>query len=199
MATHVHLVRHGEVHDPDHIVYASLPDYDLSPLGREQARAAARYLGRQPVVAIWSSPLLRALRTAEPIAARSGLPVKVEPDLKEWGLMDRWSGVRWEELPVEFPGEVEAFMDHPQDLPFSPESLQQLAQRAGDAVRRLADIHPHGDVVVVSHSATVRAATLDLTGTPLDRFWDDKPAHCAVTTLRPGTSWKLQVTWSPDV
>ena len=54
-------------------------------------------------------------------------------------------------------------------------------------------VHPNMDLLV-----TVRAATLELTGTPLDRFWDDKPDHCAVTTLRPGTSWKVQVTWSPQ-
>lgn len=197
MATHVHLVRHGEVHDPDHIVYASLPGFTLSETGEEQARAVARYLGRQPVVAVWSSPLERALRTAEAIATRAGLPVKIEPDLREWRLMDRWSGVGWEDLPTEFPGEVEAFLDRPDDLPFSPESLDDLARRAGDAIRRLAEAHPHGDVVVVSHSATVRAATLHLTGTPLDRFWDDRPGHCAVTTLRPDTTWKVQVTWTP--
>src|SRR5690554_7235372 len=83
MATRVHLVRHGEVHNPDHLVYASLPGFGLSPTGEEQARAVARYLGRQPVVGIWSSPLERALRTAEAVANRTGLAVKIEEGLAE--------------------------------------------------------------------------------------------------------------------
>ena len=72
MAARVHLVRHGEVHNPDHLVYASLPGFTLSERGEAQARAVARYLGRQPIVGVWSSPLERALRTAEPLAQRVG-------------------------------------------------------------------------------------------------------------------------------
>lgn len=198
MATRVHLVRHGEVHNPDHLVYASLPGFGLSPAGEEQARAVARYLGRQPVVGIWSSPLERALRTAEAIANRTGLAVKIEEDLAEWKLMDRWAGVPWEALPEKFPGELEAFLDHPVDLPFSPESLEQLASRMAAAVRALDTAHPHGDVVAVSHSAPVRAGALALTGEPLDRFWEVEPGHCTVTTLRPNKRWEIEAVWTPE-
>ncbi|MGH8911723.1 MAG: histidine phosphatase family protein, partial [Acidimicrobiia bacterium] len=115
MAARVHLVRHGEVHDPDHMVYASLPGYGLSELGIAQARSAARYLGRQAVVGVWSSPLERALRTAEPIAARVGQSVRVDPNLGEWGLMDHWAGTSWDDLGEVFPGELERFLERPTD------------------------------------------------------------------------------------
>lgn len=198
MAARVHLVRHGEVENPDHLVYASLPGFGLSLAGVEQARAVARYLGRQPIVSVWSSPLERALRTAETIGARIGQPVRVEPDLIEWQLMDRWAGVCWDDLPERFPGELEALLERPFDLPFSPESLEQLAGRIGGTIRRLEALHPHGEVTVVSHSAPIRAAVLELTGEPLTSFRRVEPAHCSVTTLRPGSAWKIETTWSPE-
>jgi broad specificity phosphatase PhoE len=198
MAARVHLVRHGEVENPQHLVYASLPGFGLSQAGLEQAQAAARYLGRQPVVAVWSSPLERALRTAETIAGRVDQPVHVEPELVEWQLMDRWAGVSWDDLPDRFPGELEALLERPFDLPFSPESLEQLSRRIGDIVRRLDAAHPHGEVVVVSHSAPIRAAILDLTGEPLTSFRRVEPGHGSVTTLRPGSAWKVETAWSPE-
>lgn len=198
MAARVHLVRHGEVHDPDHLVYASLPGFGLSQLGVAQARSAARYLGRQPIVAVWSSPLERAIRTAEPIAGRVGQPVRVEEALREWALMDRWSGTSWDDLPRMFPGELEAFLADPTDLSFAPESLEELSARLTSAIRALDVSHRHGEVVVVSHSATVRTATLGLTGAPLSAFWDVEPAHASVTTLRPGPNWTVEANWAPD-
>ena len=198
MAARVHLVRHGEVHDPDHIVYASLPGYGLSELGIAQARSAARYLGRQAVVGVWSSPLERALRTAEPIATRVGQPVRVDPTLGEWGLMDHWAGTSWDDLGEVFPGELERFLEGPIDLPFSPESLGELSERMTATIRGLEAAHPHGEIVVVSHSGPVRAALLGLTGAPLTSFWDVEPEHGSVTTLRPGSAWSLESVWAPD-
>lgn len=198
MATLVHLVRHGEVHNPGHLVYASLPGYALSAAGVSQARAVARYLGRQPLVGIWASPLERALRTAEMVADRVGLAVQVDTRLAEWELLDRWAGVAWEDLPEKFPGELEAFLSEPTDLAFSSESLAELAERMGGAIRDIQAAYPHGDVVVVSHSAPLRAAALQLTGSPLTEFWEVKPGHCAVTTLRPGPVWTVETVWEPE-
>lgn len=198
MAARVHLVRHGEVHNPDHLVYASLPGFTLSSTGEAQARAVARYLGRQPVVGVWSSPLERALRSAEPLAQRVGLPVRIEADLTEWQLMGRWAGITWEDIPKKFPGELEAFLEDPSRLDFAPESLADLAQRVAGAVQRLHESHPHGDVVAFSHSAPIRAAVLHLTGGELTDFWDDEPGHGAVTTLRPGAPWTVEAVWVPE-
>lgn len=199
MAARVHLVRHGEVLNPDHVVYAGLPGFGLSDGGRAQAKAAARYLGGRPIVAVWSSPLERALRTAEALATRVGLPVRVDPALAEWGLMDRWAGVSWQDLPERYPGELEAYLEHPAELAFSPESLSDLAERAATSIRRLERSHPHGELAVVSHSATVRAAVLALTGNRLETYWEEEPAHGSVTTLRPGPSWTVETTWHPSL
>lgn len=198
MAARVHLIRHGEVHNPDHLVYASLDGFTLSDRGQAQARDMARYLGRAPIVAIWSSPLERAVRTAEPLATRTGLPIRIEPDLIEWRLMDRWAGHRWEALGEAFPGELEAYLETPHRLDFSPEPLTDLAARVGGVVKSLAESHPHGDVAVVSHSTPVRVATLALTGSALEHYWDREPGHASVTTLRlGGRVWEVETEWEP--
>jgi broad specificity phosphatase PhoE len=197
MAALVHLVRHAEVDNPDHLVYADLPGFGLSPHGVEQARRVGRYLGPRPVVAIWSSPLERSLRTAEEIAARTGVPVKVDADLTEWRIASRWKGHTWRDLPQLFPGELEAYLEHPESLPFEGETLEELGERMAATARRLDGEHPHGDVVIVSHQDPIQAGRLRLVGAPLGDLHQDKPGHGAVVTMRPGTAWRLETVWEP--
>lgn len=197
MSALLHLVRHGEVTNPNDIVYGSLPGYGLSTLGVEQARKVGRYLGPRPVVAIWSSPLERSLRTAEEIASRSGIPVRVDPGLTEWETVDHWQGHPWHGLSERFPGQLEAYLDHPDQLEFATETLSELADRVAEVARRLDREHPHGDVVIVSHQDPIQAGRLRLRGLPLGRLHDDKPGHGAVITLRPGTTWVEETMWSP--
>ena len=81
--TVVHLVRHGEVTNPRRILYGRLPGYHLSEDGRMMAKAAADFLAGRDVVLVRSSPLERALETAEPIAAQFGLDVEIDQRLIE--------------------------------------------------------------------------------------------------------------------
>lgn len=197
MASLIHLVRHAEVHNPDHLVYAALPGFTLSPRGRRQAWEAARHLASRPVVAVWSSPLQRAIDTAAEVAGRFGLPVSVEPDLTEWRLSEPWAGICWEDLPRLRPGELEGYLDHPLDLPFSPEPLTGLARRVAGVLEALHRRHPDGEVVVVSHQDPVQAARLHLTGADLSGLHRDKPGHATVVGLRPGSPWSETGVWSP--
>jgi broad specificity phosphatase PhoE len=70
--TVVHLLRHGEVHNPQGVLYGRLPGYHLSDLGQQMALAAADFFAERPVVAVFSSPLQRAVETATPVAQRLG-------------------------------------------------------------------------------------------------------------------------------
>jgi len=198
MAALVHLVRHAEIDNPDHLVCGSMPGFGLSPLGVEQARRVARYLGPRAVVAIWSSPQERALRTAEEIAARSGVPVRVHADLTDWQLMERWSGHPWNSLAELFPGEIEAYLAHPENLDFVEEQLPDVALRIARVARALDAEHPHGDVVIVSHQDAIQAARLYLTGADLAQLHDMRPVSGAVVTLRPGPAWRLETEWEPS-
>jgi broad specificity phosphatase PhoE len=81
--TIVHLLRHGEVDNPTKILYGRLPGFRLSSLGEQMAKAASQALADRDIAAIVSSPLERALQTAEPAAAQFGLPVTVDERLIE--------------------------------------------------------------------------------------------------------------------
>ncbi len=194
----VHLTRHGEVENPKHLVYADLPGFGLSTLGNLQAKEAGRFLSSRPVVAVWSSPLQRAIETAHFIAARHQLPVHVDERLTEWHLSSRWSGIRWEELPQRLPGELEAYLTHPWDLDFTPESLEELADRVAEVATELSARYSNGDVVMVGHQDPIHAARLRLTGADHRRQQEGKPGHAAVVSLRPDTPWREMSVWEPE-
>lgn len=174
-----------------------MPGVDLSPHGLEQARRVGRYLGPRPIVAIWSSPQQRALRTAEEIAARGSVPVKVHYDLTDWSVMERWKGHPWNSLSQRFPGELEAYLEHPTRLDFVDEQLGDVAERATAVVRDLDNEHPHGDVIIVSHQDVIQAARLVLTGADLASLHDEPPSSGSVISLRPGPAWREETSWSP--
>jgi len=81
--TTVHLLRHGEVFNPDKVLYGRLPGFRLSEAGVSMAGLAAKYLAGRDVTYLVSSPLERARQTAEPIAAEFGLDVELDADLIE--------------------------------------------------------------------------------------------------------------------
>jgi broad specificity phosphatase PhoE len=81
--TVVHLLRHGEVHNPQGVIYGRLSGYHLSDRGRQMAVAAADFFSERPVVAVFSSPLQRAVETATPVAERLGLEIIIDERLIE--------------------------------------------------------------------------------------------------------------------
>src|SRR5229473_8063733 len=81
--TVVHLVRHGEVENPQRVLYGRLPGFHLSADGRVMAKAAANFLAGRDVTVLRSSPLERALVTAVPLAAQVGLEAEVDERLVE--------------------------------------------------------------------------------------------------------------------
>ncbi len=83
MRTTVHLLRHGEVHNPNRVLYGRLPGFGLSEDGLRMAHAAAEALRSRDVVAVVASPLQRAQETAAPIAAAFDVPVRTDERLLE--------------------------------------------------------------------------------------------------------------------
>jgi broad specificity phosphatase PhoE len=196
----LHLVRHGEVRNPDHVCYADLPGFDLTEVGRVQARAAGHYLAAMaPASPVATSPLDRAVQTAEIIAAALGVAATTDRRLIEWELSSRWAGAVWEELPDRFPGELEAYLAHPHDLGFSPESIAETAERMNAVVADLGAGLPEGTAILVSHQDPIQALRLRLLGRPLSELPERKPRHGEVLTLqRTGAGWSEVARWVPD-
>ncbi len=86
-STVVHMLRHGEVHNPTRILYGRLPGFRLSELGEQMAKVSAQALSGRDVTVLVASPLERAQQTAQPLAAQFGLTVGVDERLIE---ADSW-------------------------------------------------------------------------------------------------------------
>lgn len=198
MLSTLHLVRHGEVHNPEGVVYADMAGFDLSTVGQHQAAAAAAHLKGEPVAAILTSPLQRAVSTASAIAAGLDLDLVVDERLTEWRVGQRWAGVAWAALPTRFPGELEAYLEHPTDLPFAPEAIGEVALRVAAVVDQLGGTHPGGTAVLVSHQDPLQAARLLLCRRDLSTLHHDKPGHAAVVTLSSTPDpWTEVSAWAP--
>jgi broad specificity phosphatase PhoE len=189
----VFLVRHGEVLNPDGVVYAGLPGFPLTERGIIQAREAGAYLSSWPVGAVVSSPLERTMQTASEIAVYHGVDVQRDPMFAEWGLADRWAGSRWEDVSSD---ERKAYLTTPWDLPFAPESLVEMGDRMRRGIERLvSDVE--SDVVIVSHMDPIQAARVSLLGLSPDQFLVDRPVHAEVIALQP--EWNEVRRWRPSV
>ncbi|MBB6118296.1 histidine phosphatase family protein [Nocardiopsis algeriensis] len=81
--TVVHLLRHGEVHNPSKVLYGRLPDFHLSERGRQMAEAAAEWFEGHDIAALYSSPLDRTQETAVPLQKALDLPVVLDERLIE--------------------------------------------------------------------------------------------------------------------
>jgi len=89
LKTTVHVLRHGEVHNPGQVLYGRLPDYHLSDRGRAQATAVADWLADRDITYVVASPLERAQETAAATAARHGLDIDTDADLIEsWNIFE---------------------------------------------------------------------------------------------------------------
>ncbi|MFC4112739.1 histidine phosphatase family protein [Nonomuraea zeae] len=83
--TVVHLLRHGEVHNPEGVLYGRLPGYHLSETGQLMAETVAKAVSGRDIVALYSSPLERALETSAPLAEKLGLDIVQDNRLIEAG------------------------------------------------------------------------------------------------------------------
>ncbi len=81
--TVVHVLRHGEVHNPKGVLYGRLPGYHLSELGAQMAKAAADAVKDRPIVHLVASPLDRAQQTARPVAEQFGITIHTDDNLIE--------------------------------------------------------------------------------------------------------------------
>lgn len=159
--THVILVRHGETDWNTSKLAQGQADIPLNEEGRRQAKAAARRLAREAIVAVYSSDLSRASDTAAVIAGDHGIGVSVDPAFKEIDQGD-WEGVTTDEIRARWP-EIWGDARHWERRP-GGESPAEVRARALEGLRRVVESHPTGTVVVVSHGGTIRWLSAEAMG-----------------------------------
>jgi probable phosphoglycerate mutase len=162
-----------------------LPGVHLNENGRRQAQSLADVLGKTPIKAIYSSPLERALETAEPLSQALGLPVILRPGLIETDCGD-WQGKKVKGLSRLKAWKV--VQNSPSQARFpSGESFAECQSRISQDLLALAAQHePHDLLACVSHSDPIKLAVANFIGLPLDMFQRLAVSPASITIIQLG-------------
>ncbi len=163
------------------------PGLHLSEAGRQQARSAADRIAalRRPPVAVYSSPLERAVETARPIASRLGHRVRTDRGLLECDFGE-WTGSRLATLRRR--RQWRAVVHQPSTFRFPQgESFAEMQIRMTAALDRLCEVHRGETFVAVSHADPIKAAVAATAGIPLDLFQRLVVSPCSITAVIRGT------------
>jgi broad specificity phosphatase PhoE len=177
--TTVHLLRHGEVHNPAKILYGRLPGYRLSEAGEAMARTAADWFAGRDVVHLVTSPLERARQTGRPLADKLGLEPVVDERIIE-------AGNAFEGLAVGVGDGVLRAPRHWWKLrnPFRPswgEPYVEIAARMIAAVEAARDAARGHEAVLVSHQLPIWTVRLHVEGR---RFaHDPRRRECSLASV----------------
>ncbi|MBE3557821.1 MAG: histidine phosphatase family protein [Ktedonobacteraceae bacterium] len=171
--TRLVLVRHGETPANREFRYLGLRDDTLSEQGVWQAEQLAVALALLPVVAVYSSPLRRAMETARPIAARHQLTVQVMDELVE-SSFGAWEGMSRAEVLARSPQDKQRLLAWERDITVATpggESFAQVQQRVLSAVERLTLQYPSQTLVLVSHVGPIKVLLCAALGAPLSSMF----------------------------
>lgn len=177
--TIVHLMRHGEVHNPEGVLYGRLADYHLSDLGVQMAERVAESLTGRDVTHLVASPLERAQETAQPSAKALKLDITTDPRVIEAG--NRFEGRTF--------GVGDGALKRPQNWwllrnPFKPswgEPYVEIATRMQAAIADARDAARGHEALIVSHQLPVWTARMALEGRRF--FHDPRRRLCSLASL----------------
>lgn len=187
IGTRVFLVRHGATQLTAEDRFSGASGVDLSEEGRWQVQQLARRLGREPIAAVYCSPLGRTVETAAILAQPHGITPVKHDGLREIS-HGRWEGLTRGEVAARFCDEYDAWEADP--FTFAPEGGESglgVLARALPVVRAIVVAHPGQCVIVASHKATLRLIMSSLLGFDArgyrDRL-DQSPACLNVVDFR---------------
>ncbi len=181
--TEIILVRHGETDWNKERIFRGRTDIPLNETGLRQARRLARYLAQKKIDAVCSSPLVRALRTAEIIARPHNLAGEINPDLIDFNYGE-WQGLTYTEVQEKYGELYRDWLTNPHLVTMpGGENLDAVRMRALWVVQNVARLYPEGTVVIVSHEVVLKVIIYTLLGLDHSHFWDIRLDNCGVTTF----------------
>lgn len=193
--TVVHLLRHGEVHNPEGVVYGRLPGFPLSEEGALMAKKAARALAGRDVAAVYSSPMERARQTAQPVADALDVPVAVDERLTEAAIHFEGHRFRVGGGALRHPGHWIHLRN-----PLRPswgEPYGQVAARMLGAVESARRAIPGREVVCVSHQLPIWVLRRAIEGRALPHLPNRRQcALASITTFDYAGDQVVSVTYS---
>jgi broad specificity phosphatase PhoE len=198
VTTTVHLVRHGEVHNPDGILYGRIPGFRLSERGQKQALVVAEHLRDRDVTHVVCSPLERARQTAAPIADSHRIDLTVDERLIEAGNQFEGQRVSVGDGALRHPANWPKLRN-----PFKPswgEPYLDIAHRVLAAVHRARTAATGHEAVCVSHQLPIVTVRRFVEGR---RLWHDpRRRQCglaSITSLEFADEKLVAITYSDPV
>jgi len=183
--TRIIVVRHGQTawNEGQGERFRGRAEVELDDKGIKQAGATAARLAQWEVAAIYSSPLKRALSTANILAE----PLKLQVQPME-GLIDidygRWQGLSLKEAAEDDSKLYELWLKSPHLVTFPQgESLEQVQKRVFSAVESLVPQHPGQSIVLVSHKVVCKVLFCSLLGLDTSHFWQLQQDPCAINLV----------------
>jgi broad specificity phosphatase PhoE len=176
------LLRHGQTPMSVEKRYAGRSDVPLTDVGVAQAAAAAKRLATAGLDAIVSSPLQRAVRTAEEVAAVTGLLVTTDDGFRETDF-GAWEGLTFAEVRERWPSEMTAWLADPAAAPPGGESFAEVDERVTAALARVLADRAAQRILIVSHVTPIKtlvAAALLAPPPALYRMHLDVAALCEI-------------------
>jgi len=176
----IYLVRHGETEWNREGVFRGRKDFPLNETGREQAAKTGQYFAGRDISRIYSSPLIRAIETADPICAGAGRTPHVMEEFTDMSF-GVWEGLTVDEARTLLPREYETWQKAPARFRIEGgESLAGVRRRINRGLTKaLSD--GHGDIVIVTHRVVCKVLTLCLLGVPNSLFWTIRCDPCSIT------------------
>ena len=199
MNTTVILVRHGETEWNVLHRFQGSTDVPLNDTGRLQAGFARNGLAGTELAAIYTSPLQRAVETAEIIRGERDIPVHLTEGLREMGVGE-WEGLLVSEIDEKYPGLYDVWRSHPTQIRLKgAERFEDTRTRAWQTFRQIARNHPGQTVLIVSHMMCISSILLTAAEIPLDEVWEHPITNGALNIISVGEGGEAAVTdWSKD-
>lgn len=165
--TRIFLIRHGHSESNGNGCFTGQTDAALSSLGVKQAQLVAERLQTEPISAVYSSDLSRAVATAKPTADYFGLPIRTDKNLREIEAGE-WSGQTFDDLIVSYPETFRVWReDFGRAKADGGEAVAEVAERAYRAVEKIIAENKGKTVAVFSHATPVRLLCCRYLGIPI--------------------------------
>jgi len=184
MAQRILLIRHGETDWNRNRRFQGRSDVPLNSEGREQAHALALALKDEPLTAIYSSPLIRAIETARIIKGfHHSTPLLEEEGLIEMDL-GRFDGMEARSWASQYPDFRKRWRENPASVKMpGGESLQEVQLRAIEALERITLPYPPESTLLCSHNFVICTILCHALKVPLDRFRTLRQDTAAINVL----------------
>ncbi len=183
--TELYIVRHGQTDSNVRNTYLGHTDIELNGVGLKQAEKLAKKLAAVKFDALYTSPLTRAVQTAEAIANEQGGPVMT----MNYGIIERdfgiWDNLTYDEIVKKSPEESKQWLENWVDYVIPDgESANQVHERVGKTIDKIIAQNPDKKIAVVTHLGVIRHMIAHLLKMEVKDSWHFTADNCSVSTIR---------------